>query len=198
MKSSNTINDNRQRVVEVAKNIFSRKGFSAVGLNEILTAAGVPKGSFYYYFASKEEFGTLMLEDYFACYLEAMEELLGAGQDAAQAMMNYWQSWTATNEDNIPKGYQCLAVKLGAEVSDLSEPMRLALEQGTTRIVRRLAVQLERMVAENSFVPPPEGCLVFAGALYQLWLGASLMGKMTGSLSPLAPAMTLTKRLLQL
>ncbi|MEW6483803.1 MAG: TetR/AcrR family transcriptional regulator [Pseudomonadota bacterium] len=198
MKSSNTINDNRQRVVEVAKNIFSRKGFSAVGLNEILTAAGVPKGSFYYYFASKEEFGTLMLEDYFTCYLEAMEELLGAGQDAAQAMMNYWQSWTATNEDNIPKGYQCLAVKLGAEVSDLSEPMRLALEQGTTRIVRRLAVQLERMVAENSFVPPPEGCLVFAGALYQLWLGASLMGKMTGSLSPLASAMPLTKRLLQL
>lgn len=153
MKSSNTINDNRQRVVEVAKNIFSRKGFSAVGLNEILTAAGIPKGSFYYYFASKEEFGTLMLEDYFSCYLEAMEELLSAGQNAAQAMMNYWQSWTATNEDNIPKGYQCLAVKLGAEVSDLSEPMRLALEQGTTRIVRRLAVQLERMVAENSFVP---------------------------------------------
>ena len=98
MKSSRTIHDNRQRVVEVAKKIISRKGFSAVGLNEILTAAGIPKGSFYYYFASKEEFGTLMLEDYFTRYLETMEELLSAGEDPAQAMMNYWQSWTATDE----------------------------------------------------------------------------------------------------
>ncbi|MBS0908604.1 TetR/AcrR family transcriptional regulator [Tatumella sp. JGM118] len=198
MKSSRTLNDNRQRVIEVGRKIISRKGFSAVGLNEILTAAGIPKGSFYYYFASKEAFGTQMLEDYFARYLETMEALLSSVPDATQAMMNYWHSWTATDDGPTPKGYQCLAVKLGAEVSDLSEPMRLALEQGTTRIVQRLAGQLERMAAENSFVPPPEGCLVFAGALYQLWLGASLMGKMTGSLSPLASAMPLTKRLLQL
>ena len=198
MKSSRTVHDNRQRVVDVATKIISHKGFSAVGLNEILTAAGVPKGSFYHYFTSKEEFGTRMLEDYFARYLQTMEHLLNAGENAAHAMMNYWQSWRDMGSDNVPNGYQCLAVKLGAEVSDLSEPMRQVLEQGTAQIIRRLAAQLELMSAENSFHPPVEGYLAFAGNLYQLWLGASLMGKITLSLSPLDSALCLTKRLLQL
>lgn len=54
MKPTRSSHDNRQRVLHVARQIISHKGFSAVGLNEILTAAGIPKGSFYYYFASKK------------------------------------------------------------------------------------------------------------------------------------------------
>ena len=40
---------------------MGRKGYSGVGLTEILTAAGVPKGSFYHYFASKDAFGEAMV-----------------------------------------------------------------------------------------------------------------------------------------
>ena len=52
----NTRHDNtRQHILETGQRIIVGKGFASVGLNEILTTAGVPKGSFYHYFASKEQ-----------------------------------------------------------------------------------------------------------------------------------------------
>ena len=51
----------RDNIVAVGQRVMAKKGFSAVGLNEILTTAGVPKGSFYYYFASKDAFGDALL-----------------------------------------------------------------------------------------------------------------------------------------
>lgn len=198
MKPARSSHDNRQRVLHVARQIISHKGFSAVGLNEILTAAGIPKGSFYYYFASKEEFGVAMLQDYFHNYLQEMDALLASDPDAACSLMNYWQSWLITDGDGVAKGYQCLAVKLGAEVSDLSQAMRAVLDQGTTEVIRRLAEHLELMAQQKSFTPPSEGIAELASSLYQLWLGASLLGKINGQLQPLNTALTLTKRLLTL
>jgi TetR/AcrR family transcriptional repressor of nem operon len=52
------------------------KGYAAVGLNEILAAAGVPKGSFYHYFESKDAFGEALLESYFETYLEDLDAML--------------------------------------------------------------------------------------------------------------------------
>ena len=44
----------RDRIVETGAAIIHHKGFNHTGIQEILTAAGVPKGSFYNYFKSKE------------------------------------------------------------------------------------------------------------------------------------------------
>ena len=54
--------DTRQQILDTARGIIVGKGFSAVGLSEILAAAGVPKGSFYHWFRSKEQFGEALLE----------------------------------------------------------------------------------------------------------------------------------------
>jgi AcrR family transcriptional regulator len=43
-----------------------RHGYGATGLQEILHAAGVPKGSFYHHFHSKEEFTVALIERYVA------------------------------------------------------------------------------------------------------------------------------------
>lgn len=60
--------DTRQGILDAGHRIMAAKGFSAVGLNEILTAASVPKGSFYNDFSSKDAFGEALLDDYFADY----------------------------------------------------------------------------------------------------------------------------------
>lgn len=67
----------RQHILDTARPIILTKGFSAVGLNEILSAADVPKGSFYHYFRSKELFGEALLDAYFADYRERLDALLG-------------------------------------------------------------------------------------------------------------------------
>ena len=52
------------------------KGYTAVGLAEVVKAASVPKGSFYYYFKSKEEFGQALLQEYFSDYLIMVDAML--------------------------------------------------------------------------------------------------------------------------
>ena len=45
----------RQRLVECAARLFWKNGYSATGISEILQQTGLPKGSFYFYFKSKDE-----------------------------------------------------------------------------------------------------------------------------------------------
>jgi TetR/AcrR family transcriptional repressor of nem operon len=46
--------ENRQRVIDSAAKLFRRKGFDAVGVAELMRAAGMTHGGFYNHFASKE------------------------------------------------------------------------------------------------------------------------------------------------
>ena len=109
----------RTHILDTAQRIVGAKGFSPVGLNEILAAANVPKGSFYYYFESKEAFGTALLEHYFAGYLAEIEKSCRHLAGARARLTAYWAFWREHQECQDPEG-KCLAVKLGAEVSDLS------------------------------------------------------------------------------
>ena len=86
--------DVRQHILDTAKPIILGKGFSAVGLNELLSAADVPKGSFYHYFKSKEAFGEALLDSYFSSYRSRLSDLLNCGGGSAgERLMNYWQQW---------------------------------------------------------------------------------------------------------
>jgi TetR/AcrR family transcriptional regulator, transcriptional repressor for nem operon len=193
MKRLHSGYDVRQHIIETAKEIIGGKGFSAVGLNEILLSAGVPKGSFYHYFASKEAFGESLLEAYFSDYMQQLDLLLTQPNlSAAAGLMRYWENWREVQGDCDPKG-KCLAVKLAAEVSDLSESMRGVLRQGTDRIVRRLARCIEEGVAEGS-LPPTLEAKSTAETLYQLWLGASLRAKITRDSVPLEQALVFTRQ----
>lgn len=189
--------DVRGNILSTGQRIMAGKGFSAVGLNEILAAAGVPKGSFYHYFGSKDAFGEALLEAYFEDYLAEIDATLAApGLTMAQRLMNYWQSWQAAQSFLDCQG-KCLAVKLGAEVADLSEAMRLSLKRGTAGIVSRLAYAIEAGVAEGSLVidSDPE---TTAHSLYQLWLGASIMVKIVRTTEPFESALLTTRQILRI
>ena len=56
--------DTKQKIIEVGAQIIHQKGFHHTGIQEVIKAAGIPKGSFYFYFASKEDFGIEVI-DYF-------------------------------------------------------------------------------------------------------------------------------------
>src|SRR3954471_3657265 len=168
--------DVREQILAVGQRIMAAKGFSAVGLNEILTEASVPKGSFYHYFGSKDAFGVALLDSYFEAYLADMDAMLvQAGGPVGDALMAYFDSWQS-NQSFLDCQGKCLAVKLAAEVADLSEAMRLALKQGTSGIISRLAAVIGRGVADGALAVDgsPE---YLAEMLYQQWLGASVMVK---------------------
>jgi TetR/AcrR family transcriptional regulator, transcriptional repressor for nem operon len=189
--------DTRQSILDTGQRIVAHKGFAAVGLNEVLAEAGIPKGSFYYYFSSKDAFGEAMLKSYFDDYLANMDRIFAqADKTSAERLMRYWQNFHDTQSAD---GYQgrCLAVKLGAEVSDLSELMRMVLKNGTTGIVDRLEQMIIRGLAEGSLSVEASPRLT-AEALYDTWLGASVMAKIHRSRDSLDRAMTITRQLLHL
>ena len=197
MNTENNNLDVRQHTLETAQKIISRKGYSAVGLNEILMAADVPKGSFYYYFKSKDAFGEAMLQNYFEDYLATMDAIFSAAnQTMAQRLLSYWQHWLASQESFDCQG-KCLAVKLAAEVADLSEAMRLALKSGTASVIGRLADVIDGGMADGSLSIEADANSL-AQTLYQMWLGASLMAKITRSIDPMNNAMAATRKILHL
>lgn len=186
--------DTRQHILDTGSRIIAGKGFSCVGLNEILQAAEVPKGSFYHYFKSKELFGQAMLEGFFEEYLGRIDALFATpGMSGRERLLCYWQQWVETQCEGCDD-QKCLVVKLSAEVADLSEAMRLTLRDGTGRVIDRLADCVAAGVADESL--PALNPDDTARTLYQLWLGASLLAKLHRDASPLEQAMRATLQLL--
>ncbi|MGM8849513.1 TetR/AcrR family transcriptional regulator [Salinicola halophyticus] len=196
MNSSLATRDVKTQILDIAQSTMGSRGFSAVGLNEILKAAQVPKGSFYHYFESKEAFGVALLERYFSRYLAELDELLATRDEssAVSRLMRYWQRWVDTQTGHDLQS-RCLVVKLGAEVSDLSDSMRQVLEDGTDRIIERLTRELTR-ARQNGEITADDDDGELAASLYQMWLGASMLAKVTQDDRPLQSALSTTRRLL--
>jgi len=191
----------RDHILDCGERLIASKGFVGVGLAEILSVAGVPKGSFYHYFSSKERFGEVLLTRYIHAYLARLDGLLKPdGTTARQRLMAYWSYWnisqcdiSAAGCDNASAGSKCLIVKLSAEVSDISEAMRRTLRDGTDQVVQRIAQCLEDARADGS-VPRSLVAESTALTLYELWLGASLLAKLRRDGSPFVHALASTEQ----
>jgi TetR/AcrR family transcriptional repressor of nem operon len=184
--------DVRQGIIDAALPLFMQKGFTGVGLTEILAAAKVPKGSFYHYFGSKEAFGAAVIDSYFERTLSRIDALLASGASGRAGLLAYFDDWL---QCQLRASSQCLAVKLGAEVSDLSEALRAALHRGTAGITARLERCIARGMADGS-LPTGLDARVLAVALYQSWVGASLLAKINNDRAPLDTAMAGTRQVL--
>ncbi|MDQ6680564.1 MAG: TetR/AcrR family transcriptional regulator [Pseudomonadota bacterium] len=185
--------DTRQQILDTARGIIVGKGFSAVGLSEILAAAGVPKGSFYHWFGSKEQFGEALLDRHFEGYLRQVDTCLTAPRrTAGQRLLDFFGQWHALQSGHDVQA-RCLVVKLSAEVCDLSEPMRAALERGTAQVLARLATCLADGIATGELARCPDPADV-AQQLYQQWLGATLLARVQRSDEPLDRALAHTTR----
>ena len=189
--------DVKQHILDTGRAIILGKGFTAVGLNETLSAARVPKGSFYHYFKSKEAFGEALVDSYVKDYLAHVDQQLRPdGTPAAERLMRYWESWASTDDAQVTE-CNCLVVKLSGEVSDMSEAMRGALLRGTNQIVERLAACIAQGHGDGSIavvIDPQQSAL----ALYQMWLGAALLTKLRREPSALHGATRATRSLLGL
>ncbi len=187
--------DTKQHILDCGYQLIAAQGFTHVGLAQILSIAEVPKGSFYHYFKSKEQFGESLIQRYFERYQEQLITVLspaiGTGYDR---IMNYWKCWIETQTNDGCSDKRCLVVKLSAEVSDLSEVMRTALMVGTNSIIQRLADCIEEGRLDGSInTHNPQ---LMAQTLYQLWLGASLIAKLQRSPVALEQAYLSTQTLL--
>jgi TetR/AcrR family transcriptional repressor of nem operon len=196
MERTHQYQDTRERILSVGEGLILARGFSAVGLSEILGKAEVPKGSFYHYFRSKEGFGVALLERYFQDYDARLSGLFAAEPRLGrQIVLEYFKNWLETQ---VASGshHSCLAVKLAAEVCDLSEPMRVELSAGMNRIVAYLAAAIREAQADGSLKQQVDAEQL-AESLYAMWVGASLLARANGSNAPLERAYRQTEQMME-
>ena len=166
----------RDAILSTGEGLILDKGFVGVGLQEILTTCGVPKGSFYHYFPSKEAFGVAVVERYVEHYLAAVDALLvDGGGTARERIRRLAEAWSG--QQGEASAERCLVVKLSAEVSSFSEPMRETLSDGVRRLLRGLADTVATGYAEGS-IPERRPAAEVAESLYQAWLGAALLDRL--------------------
>ncbi|MZE68799.1 TetR/AcrR family transcriptional regulator [Streptomyces sp. SID5789] len=117
----------REEIAEAAFRQFHAKGFNATGINEITKAAGVPKGSFYNHFSSKEESALEAL----GRYRDSLRFEMLSSQDRPP-LERLRAHFEFLGEDLLRNGFArgCLVGNLGAEVADHSEVIRAAAKRG--------------------------------------------------------------------
>ena len=191
-QSNIALSNTKAHLLATGYKLIAQKGFTAVGIKQILDTAGVPKGSFYHYFASKEAFGEAIIEHYFTQYKQRLDIIGSQDVSAQQKLYDYFQNWYDTQQNGCDHE-KCLVVKLSAEVADISEPMRKVLYAGYQQTITWLATQIKAGWADNS-VPQLDNIAAesMAKRWYFAWLGASLIAKISQTDTPLAEAWLMT------
>jgi TetR/AcrR family transcriptional repressor of nem operon len=185
--------DTKTKILAVGRRLTAQHGYSRVGLNELLKAADVPKGSFYHYFSSKDAYGCALLEDFVAKYHDSLIETLNdPSRNAHDRFLAYFQRWKVkqTTPDFQDR---CLVVKLSAEVTDLSVSMSAILKRGVDDIVKSLTKTLDEGISEGS-IAPRKDTAALAQSIYHQWLGASLVAGLSGNDEALKAAMKTTEQ----
>lgn len=190
------MNTARTHILDVGRRLTAQRGYTSVGLSELLTTAEVPKGSFYHYFASKEDYGCALLKHYVHLYRAELVHSLGnealTGHDRIVAYFADWQKRQTTESPD----QKCLIVKLAAEIADLSPDMRAILRDGVDEIITKLS-DILLIGARDGTAVRTDDTTALATVLYQIWLGASLMAHLSQDAAPFGVAMSKTRALIR-
>ncbi|PLL22241.1 TetR family transcriptional regulator, partial [Klebsiella pneumoniae] len=103
--------DTREHILATGEQLCMHRGFTGMGLSELLKTAEVPKGSFYHYFRSKEAFGVALLEHHYTGYLQRLVDHFdhGDGNYRDRLLAYYQHTLNQFCQQGIISG--CLTVK---------------------------------------------------------------------------------------
>ncbi|OGR39540.1 MAG: hypothetical protein A2051_12245 [Desulfovibrionales bacterium GWA2_65_9] len=190
MRDTTKKDDTRQRLIEAGAGIMHRKGYNGTGIQEVLDACGVPKGSFYHFFRSKEDFALQVVDHQAAFMAERLRQLFS---DAAIAPLErvrkfFDLSIERTQDPANPFGTcGCPIGNLVQEMAHINPAFRQRLDGVMRRLERGLASVLREAQAAGDLGSgaDPDELARFIAACGQ---GAMLRMKAEGSPAPLARA----------
>ncbi|WP_136523455.1 TetR/AcrR family transcriptional regulator [Geomonas ferrireducens] len=175
---------NKDDLVQTGLEIIFSRGFNGTGIETILKQANVPKGSFYNFFSSKEEFGLAVID----LFLSEMTALLKPiSEDLSlpplERIRRTFELLIARfEENNCSKG--CLLANLGLEMSDQCEPFRHRLEDALQRWIDSVAEMLKE-ARETGAVHIEVEPSILAESMVASFEGALLRAKVKKSVEPL-------------
>lgn len=177
-------NQSREALLAVGEQLFLNSSFNCVGLNDILKKAGIPKGSFYHYFDSKEDFGLQVVEYYHRQNVEGFEALL---TDKSLTPYQQLKKFFETNIQHFSEiGYcqGCLMANLSQEIADVNENLRCKISELLEQMVDHVAVCIAE-IEDNKLNLGNLNSQEAAQVLMNSWQGAIMKMKLQKSQEPL-------------
>jgi TetR/AcrR family transcriptional repressor of nem operon len=173
----------RERLVTAGLPLLLERGYNGLGLQALLSATGVPKGSFYHHFRDKEDFALQVVDAYMREVHAGLDACLG---DPSILPLDRVRRFFATTQQVYrQQGYMgCLLGGLGQELSGASDAFRRKIEECFTEIATRLAVCLEE-ARERGDLPAASDPQRLAALLVDCWEGAALRSRLQRDHAPL-------------
>lgn len=176
--------DAKTLILSIGADIIHLKGYNNTSINDICSAAKMPKGSFYYYFGSKEDFATELIDFYCSFMFSVQEKYLDMdGLPYLERLKGYFQEFrNYFISKNCCGG--CPIGNLAQELSDSNDAIREKLRDALEKTKNNIAAFL-RLAQENgeiSKIPNPEELADF---IFNSWEGSLLRMKVTKSIAPM-------------
>lgn len=159
---------------------LTEKGFVAAGIDEILGSVGVPKGSFYHYFDSKEAFGLALIDEYGRYFAHKLDRFL---LDETLPPLERLRLFAADARQGMARHHfrrGCLIGNLGQEMGALPESFRQRLIDVFTDWQDRTAACLT-LARQRGEIAAGQDCAALAEFFWIGWEGAVLRAKLEGS-----------------
>lgn len=176
--------DTREALLRRGLEVLTEQGLMATGLDFLLKEVGVPKGSFYHYFESKQAFGRAVLDQYAHYFAGRLDRwLLDDSLSPLERLAGFVQSArTGMARHGFRRG--CMVANLGQEAGLLGEEFRVALEQILLDWQAKLARCL-RAAQDCGELGRQADCDQLAGFFWIGWEGAVLRARLVRNDAPL-------------
>lgn len=163
---------------------LTERGYSSVGVDDIVAAAGVTKGSFYHHFKSKAEFGAVLIDAYGAYFRDRLIKCLTReGLSASERLRAFTEDAEAgMARHQFTRG--CLVGNLGQEMASLPEPYRAQLV-GVLREWQTITAQCLRDGQQNGEIGAQHDPDTLAAVFWTSWEGAVLRARLERHPEPL-------------
>lgn len=181
------------RLLQAGHLLFQQQGYNATGVSELATQAGVPKGSFYNHFDSKEAFAIEIIRRYAqsmdATWDGAMATLPPSAEHSPrEAIRHLFNTFIAHHEQATCPG--CLVGNFSAELAESSPACRDALDTAMRHWHQRLTALIEQAQQAGEVRRDVQGKALSA-FFWNAWQGALLRMKVTHDAKPLRECLRL-------
>jgi TetR/AcrR family transcriptional repressor of nem operon len=174
----------REEIIRKGAELIHAQGFNATGLQQILKTAGIPKGSFYFYFKSKEDFGLEIINYFNSIISGVLAHYLSDKKippiERLEKLFDFFE--TAYQKSDYTLG--CPIGNLSLELADTNERLRVHLKD----VIESLISQIELCLQEakrNKSIPSNLNTADAARFIFQGFEGAVLHMKVVKNIEPL-------------
>ncbi|MFJ8151576.1 TetR/AcrR family transcriptional regulator [Streptomyces sp. NPDC094468] len=119
-------------MLDAARSLIEERGYSALGVAEICAAAGVPKGSFSYFFASKEALALAVVDEHWEAQKRAWTRVLTGEAEPLGRLRQLFEETEAGQraaQEGCGTVSGCLSGNLTLELSNQTEAVRGRLQE---------------------------------------------------------------------